>query len=88
MSTWYAADFEGAPPTMSSGDPTLRKALDHFLKNSTDQTQITEDACKPGPDLSDPKQNKRDRSGSKKRTYKNENRKKAKAARKARKANR
>lgn len=44
-----------------------------------------EEPCREGPSLIDPREYKRDRSGSKKRENKTRNRKAAKAARKARK---
>jgi hypothetical protein len=76
-------------PTPASGDPEKDKMLNSLLAKATDQTQVSdlEDACKAGPSWTE-RDYMRDRSGSKKKVRKSVNRAKAKAARKARKAQR
>lgn len=76
--------------TVASGDPERAKALNNFITSMADQTHISDldDACKPGPNVWTDGNYKRDRSGSKKKVPKSVKRAKAKASKRARKAQR
>lgn len=72
-------------PGWAVRDTTVR---DNGIYEVTTSTWANDEPCQPGPDHSDQSQYFRFRDGSKKRENKTKNRAKAKAARKARKANR